>query len=274
MQTDFVVLNYERELSSLGLKDLTSVRKFEGTLVKNHRGHRDILKLEIPTDNEGATVVFFLKRNFKAYRKNGLNSLWRNRSVWSESRIEYQNTRKLAEAGIHTAEVVAYGEDCGPLWERFSFILSRQAEGDQSLDEWAEGNPTQQEIRYIGKSLASLIRKMHSANLATPDLFARHIFIEKIKSEPRFTLIDMARLDQLWLMSDRRRARDLAALNLSIPLRYLSMSRRLEFLIAYTGSRQAARRILIQIRKRVNRVKNRSKFQDYFESDKPGTGLR
>jgi hypothetical protein len=90
---------------------------------------------------------------------------------------------------------------------------------------------------------------MHNAGLFTPDLFARHIFVEG----DRFTLIDMARLDS------GPAARDLAALNVTAPLRFVSTKQRLRFLKAYGG-----RHLFRQIEKRVNYLlKKRRKFADF-----------
>jgi hypothetical protein len=97
--------------------------------------------------------------------------------------------------------------------------------------------------------LAKEIRKMRDAGLFSPDLFTRHIFVDG----DRYTLIDMARLD------DGPAARDLAAPNISAPLRFVSAKERVRFLHRYGG-----RHLFRQIEKRVRYLlKRRRKFRDF-----------
>ncbi len=221
-------------LETLGLSTIDGVQRYQGELVKDHHGRRDILRIKLPD------TTLYLKRNWRPYKKDGLHSLLQHGAVWSIAKQEWENSRALQAAGMHIAGLVAYGEDCGPLWERFSFIIT----------EAAPGRPLNESFQTVApEALAREIRKMHDAGLFTPDLFARHIWVDG----DRFTLIDMARLD------DGPAARDLAALNVTAPLRLVSPRHRIRFLKAY-----GAEHLLPQIEARVRYLlKKRRKFADF-----------
>ena len=229
------IAKHRAALEALGLATLDGVKAYTGKPLKTHGGKRDVFRIEIP----GA--ILFLKRNWSPHKKDGLTSLLQRGKVRSVAKREWDNYLALQRAGLHTAGLVAYGEDCGPLWERFSFIIT----------EAAPGRPLNEAFVNLD-ALAKEIRKMHDAGLFTPDLFARHIFVDGA----RFALIDMARLDK------GPAARDLAALNVTAPLRLVSAKRRLRFLKVYGG-----RHLFRQIEQRVRYLlKKRRKFSDFAQS--------
>ncbi len=238
------IVKHRVALEALGLTTLAGVKTYTGRPLKTHRGTRDVFRIEIP----GATL--FLKRNWRPHKKDGLASLLRHGEVRSVARREWENCLRLQRAGIRTAELVAYGEECGPLWEKFSFIITEAAPG-QPLSEVLESAATAGKPVALVEALAREIRKMHDAGLFSPDLFARHIFVDG----DRFTLIDMARLD------DGPAERDLAALNVTVPLRRLSAKHRLRFLKVY-GRPELFRRI----ERRVGYLlKRRRKFSQFAQ---------
>lgn len=104
-----VIANYAEALRPLGLGTMEGVKSFRGDLIKNHKGRRDIQRIKIETD--GSPLTLFLKRNWKPYKKDGLNSLLTRGAVWSLSRIEWENSLALRRAGIAVAEPVGCGEE-------------------------------------------------------------------------------------------------------------------------------------------------------------------
>jgi len=119
-----VIARFESQLAALGLTTIEGVKRFDGALVKRHgTGRRDIFKIGVSLP-EGGSRTLYLKRNWQPYKKDGLAGLLRRGAVWSQSRQEWENSLALQRAGLLTAELVAYGEDCGLLWERFSFIIA------------------------------------------------------------------------------------------------------------------------------------------------------
>lgn len=255
-----VIAKHQPLLQRLGLATLAEVKRFQGELVKNHRGRRDIFRVRVQAE-DGHDQILFLKRNWNPYRKDGLLSFLRRGRVWSLSRQEWENSRKLTGAGLKVAEPVAYGEECGWLWEKFSFLVTEAAFGRQTLDQFLREcrDPTLR--RRVFAALAREIRRMHDAGLASPDLFTRHLFVESGGERPQFCFIDMARLDQRRHLPERLRARDLAALNASAPLRFVTLRERARFLQAYAG--HVDRRLWTRIDRRVQHLLQRRKFREF-----------
>jgi len=239
------------------------VKVFRGQSVKDHKGRRDILRVAV-TEGDGREVVLFLKRSWRPYRKDGLASLVRRGRVWSISRVEWENSKALQAAGLRTADLVACGEECGPFWEKFSFLVTEAASGQQTLQRFLRECGDDAERRRVFDALARLVRKMHDAGLATPDLFTRHIFVDPRPEPPQFCLIDMARLNRGATISRRLRARDLAALNITAPLRFVTARERVRFLHLYAGERD--RDLFRRIRRRMNQLLPRGRFKDFLHS--------
>ncbi len=254
-----VIAKHQDELQRLGLTTSAQVKKFKGDLVKNHGGRRDIIKITT-RDSSGRPLVLFLKRNWKPYKKDGLASLFSRGKVWSQSRVEWENCLALRSAGLRTCGLVAYGEESGPLWEKFSFLITESAAGE-TLDGFIRNCTDQKRRRAVFDALAKEIRKMHDAGLATPDLFTRHIFVEVKNGAPGFQLIDMARLDKRNKILETMRARDLAALNVTAPLRFVSAKERIRFLKTYSG--RVDRNLMAAIPARVAHLLKRRKFRTF-----------
>ena len=253
-----VIAQHHELLRQLGLDTMGGVKQFNGELIKNHKGRRDIFRIHASAGLDGRQHVFFLKRNWQPYKKDGLHSLFTRGAVWSQSRVEWENSLALQRAGLTVAEPVAFGEECGPLWEKFSFIITAAARGEMTLQDFLSANTDRTERRRVFDALAREIRQMHDAGLASPDLFTRHIFLAR-GPEPKFCLIDMARLDRQRPLSARRRARDLAALHVTAPLRLVSARERLRFVTKYDGDKELIR--LVQ--QRARHLLQRKKFADY-----------
>lgn len=266
-----VIAKHEALLARLGLATLDEVKRYSGELVKNHRGHRDIFRIRAG-NVEGRELVLYLKRNLKPYRKDGLHSLMRNGRVWSMSRQEWENSRLLEQAGLRVPNLVAYGEECGLLWEKYSFLITEAAGGRQTLEQFIEECREPRLRRRVMDALAVEIRRMHNAGLASPDLFTRHLFVDTSRESPVFCLIDMARLDRDKRLSATRRARDLAALNVTAPIRFVSARERLRFLKRYAGT--VDRKLIRLIARRVGHLLQRKKFRSYSASPDSGEPSR
>lgn len=231
------IAKHRAALETLGLTTLEGVKAYTGKPLKTHGGKRDVFRIAIPD------AVLFLKRNWCPHKKDGLASLLQRGKVRSVAKREWDNSLALQHAGLNTAALVAFGEDCGPLWERFSFIIT----------EAAPGRPLNECLPNVSlESLARAVRKMHDAGLFTPDLFTRHIFVDG----DRFTLIDMARLD------GGPAARDLAALNVTTPVRLMSARERIRFLRLY-GRPDLFREIETRVR---YLLRKRRKFSDFEQA--------
>jgi tRNA A-37 threonylcarbamoyl transferase component Bud32 len=257
----FTIAKYHDLLRQLGLDTIEGVKSFKGKMLKRRGGRRDIQQIVLPNKN-GAEIILFLKRNWQPHKKDGLHSLVTRGEVWSQCRVEWENSLALQRGGIAVAEPVACGDECSALWEKFSFILTEAARGEMTLHDFIQISRDRHERRRVLDALAVWVRKFHDAGFASPDLFTRHIFLELGKA-PKFCLIDMARLDREQTISPKLRARDLAALNISAPLRFVSAGERLRFLKIYGGDRQLGQSIL----KRTEYLVSRKKFRDFSKPD-------
>ncbi|MDW8310498.1 MAG: lipopolysaccharide kinase InaA family protein, partial [Verrucomicrobiales bacterium] len=234
--------------------------------VKDHCGRRDVHRIEARLAN-GASLVLFLKRTWRPYKKDGLSSILARGRVCSSARREWENALTLQRAGLRVAEPVAYGEDCGLCWERFSFLLTEAAAGTRTLEQFLRACSDPRCRRRVFDALAAEIRRLHQAGLATPDLFTRHIFVSAETDPPRFCFIDMARLDRRVRVPLRLAARDLAALNVTAPLRHVTLRERLRFLRVYAGG--ADRRLRKRVVARTTRLLRRRRFQVFFRNSDP-----
>jgi hypothetical protein len=260
----FVIAKHQEVLRQLGLDTMEGVKKFKGELIKDHKGRRDIQRAPgiLPG---GDHITLYLKRNWQPYRKDGLKSLFARGAVWSQSRVEWENSLALQRAGIAVAEPVAFGEECGPLWEKFSFIITASARGEATIDSFLRTCTDAAERQRVADALALEVRKMHDAGLASPDLFTRHIFLQQ-GAEPKFCLIDMARLDRLSPLPPRLRARDLAALNVTAPMRFVSHRERKRFFEIYGGDAPLKN----LERRRTAHLLKRRKFAEFSEPPSDG----
>jgi heptose I phosphotransferase len=257
-----VIAKHHALLSRLGLSTVEGVKAFRGELVKDHKGRRDIFCIKTIAD-DGRPLVLFLKRNWKPYKKDGLHSLLRRGKVWSIARQEWENSQVLGAAGLKTAEPVAYGEECGPLWEKFSFLVTEAAPGAQTLEQFLSECRDRRRRQAVFDALAREIRKLHDAGLATPDLFSRHLFVDESAAPPGLCLIDMTRLNRRSSLPTRIRARDLAALNVTAPLRHVTARERVRFLRLYAG--RSNKPLAHRIARRVEYLLQRRKFRRFLE---------
>ena len=225
--------SHAEHLRVAGLDTMAGIKAWNGGLVKNHRGRRDVSRIEV-AGSDGVLRVLYLKRTWQPYRKDGFSSLFRHGRVVSYSRQEWDNYMALRRVGIGTPDLIAYGEECGPFWERFSFILTGEIRDSISLDQFLDQCREPHLRRSTLREAALTVGKMHRAGLFTPDLYSRHIFVFcQSTNQTRLCLIDMARLDRCSRMVRQKVVRDLALLNVSTPHCLLSLLERREFIRAH-----------------------------------------
>jgi len=259
-----VIARHRALVSQRQLATVEGAKAFQGTFVKQLRGRRDILRIQAH-DETGRELVLYLKRYWRRPKKDGLKSLLLFGRVWSIARQEWENARALEQAGFTVSRSVAYGEDCGWCWERFSFLLTEAAPGQQTVDQFLDSCLDRAPRREVIGALAIEVRRLHDAGLSFPDLFTRHIFVDSSPNPPRFCFIDVARLDRRARISDRRRSRDLAALNATASTRSVTPKERLLFLRTYAGA--VDRGWVRRIRRRMSHLLRRRKYRKAFGLD-------
>ncbi|MBK7997411.1 MAG: hypothetical protein IPK15_01415 [Verrucomicrobia bacterium] len=256
-----VFAQHQSVLQKLGLSTLEEVRAFQGEVIKSHGNRRrDILRI-CTTDEAGAPLVLFLKRSWHPYKKDGLRTLLCHGQVWSISRQEWENSLSLQHAGLKTAPLVAFGEDCGRLWERFSFLITEAVASKETLQHFLKSCREPCRRRLVLDALAREVHRMHEAGLAMPDLYTRHVFVDATAEQPVLHLIDMARLDRRVRLSQSLRARDLAALNVTAPLCDVSPRERIRFLRVY--GKRIDRKLVGRIATRMKHLLLRRKHADF-----------
>jgi hypothetical protein len=254
-----VIEKYGPVLARLGLRTLEEFKNYEADVIQPDR--REVLRIEA-TDEDGRKLLFFMKRNWRSSKKNGLMSLLRRGRVWSLAREEWENFKTMQCAGLRTAALVAYAEECGPLWEKFSCLVTEAAIGPDNLEAFLQQTPSPGPRRRIFDALAREVRRMHEAGVATPDFWSRHIFFDATASQPVFCFIDLARLDVGQPLSRHARVRALASLNVSAPMRLVSLRERLRFLRLYAG--RPDRKLVGEIKQRTERLLERNKYPEFL----------
>ena len=258
-----IIAQHQSILHKQDLASFEGVRRYAGPSFDDHSDLRDIHRIQT-TDERGRPLVLFMKRIHRTFRKDALRSLLAHGRVWSSARQEWENALLLEQAGIPVASLVAYGEQLSLLRERFSFIITEEAPG-QCLDDFVRTCSDMPLRRRVFDELANMVRRMHDAGLAAPDLFLRHVFVDTAGEAPRFHLIDMNRLN-VGQISLRQRARDIAGLHVTAPLGTVSMTERLRFLRTYSGS--IDRKLFHLIARRSRHQLRKPRFQ-FFYGEQP-----
>jgi heptosyltransferase-2 len=234
----FVEPAYKKGLEKLGLSSIEAVFSFQAgnNLTKeNLASYRSRIEFQI----ESPAVTLFLKRYdwppIMVQIKNWLSAKKRVSCGFAE----YEAARNLAKMGINTPRVVAWGQQCGMLLEKRSFVIMEKVPQGESLErrlpDFFDGPATPDNLKMRRQfiwDLAAFVRKFHGTGYCHRDLYFCHIFRT---ADGQFYLIDLARAFKPMLFDARYRVKDLAQLNYSAPVRYFSSADRLRFYIAYTG---------------------------------------
>jgi hypothetical protein len=232
---------FEKALKQMGLDSIDAIFAFAGgrnlakaTLAK----HRSRIRFE--TENPATTL--FLKRYentpILAQIKNWLG----HRRIASTMWYDLDPAQKLADAGIHTPQTVCYGSERGTLFEKRSFIITRQIPGE-SLERLLPpcfADTSKEKLKARRKfinSLAEFARKFHTTGYRHRDFYLAHIF----HHDGIFYLIDLQRAFKPLLLAERYRIKDIAQLSYSAPKKYFSRTDRVRFYLAYSSKKRLER---------------------------------
>ncbi|MDO8302042.1 MAG: hypothetical protein Q7T18_02260, partial [Sedimentisphaerales bacterium] len=130
---------FEKALKQMGLDSIDAVFSFSGgrdlakaTLAK----HRSRIKFELATEvtentevNKN-TISCFLKRYDNVPPLIQIKNWLSHRRIASTMFYDLDPAQKLAAAGINTPQTVCYGSERGMLFEKRSFIITRQIPGE------------------------------------------------------------------------------------------------------------------------------------------------
>jgi hypothetical protein len=229
---------FEKMLKQMGLDSIDTIFAFSGgqtlskaTLAK----HRSRIRLE--TENPAATL--FLKRYENTPALAQIKNWLSHRQIASTMFYDLNPANKLAAAGINTPQTVCYGSQWGMLFEKRSFIITRQIPGE-SLERllppyFADTSKEKLKMRrkFIN-SLAQFARTFHATGYCHRDFYLAHIF----HHDGVFYLIDLQRAFKPLLFAKRYRIKDITQLSYSAAKTYFSRTDRLRFYCAYSGTKR------------------------------------
>jgi hypothetical protein len=156
--------------------------------------------------------------------------------------FEVKAAKILSAAGVRTAEIIAYGQQKNLIFENRSFVITKQVPNAQSLEQklpdYFDAPATGKNLtarRQFIKRLAQFIKTFHNAGFRHRDLYLCHIFCD---TKECFTLIDLARAFQPWLLRQKYLIKDVAQLYYSTPAKIFSRTDRLRFYRLYSGGKK------------------------------------
>ncbi len=229
---------YSDSLKKAGLDSIQNIFAFAGG--------ESLAKAELTAHRE-RTKIFFEDQNFYAYLKRYENTppmiqirnWFERRKRVSMAECDIFCADELNKAGINTPEVIAFGAVRKGIFEKRSFILTKEISNAQSLEkklpdcfsEPAEPDTAKQRAEFINR-LADFIKAFHRTGFRHRDLYLCHIFMTEAGD---LYLIDLHRCFRPAVLSCRFRIKDTAQLYYSAPGDIVSRADRLRFYKRYAG---------------------------------------
>jgi len=240
----FVRPDYTPIFDKLGLTDIDAVFEFnvgENLNKSNLAKYRTRLKF----NSDDGKDTFFLKRYNCPPLPIQLKNWLSHHSRACTSDFDRLAAEELAEAGINTPLTVAHGCQCGRLFEKRSFIITRKIPNAESLEkklpECFYGKCSKENLnhrRNFVNALADFTALFHKTGFRHRDFYLAHIFLS---TDSQFYLIDLQRAFKPLLFGERFRVKDIAQLYYSAPAGCFTRTDRLRFYLRYTGKKTLGR---------------------------------
>jgi heptose I phosphotransferase len=201
-------------------------------------------------------VPHYLKRYFEIPGREAFRDLFRSRRHRSPVVREWYALRRLGVLAIPSPKAILAAEEVSPFGIRRGYLLTLGLDARATLEEEMEvyAAPVQialrEKKRRLIREISRLLRLLHVNGIAHRDFYAAHLFFAPDeRGLERLHVLDLNRAEINDTTSYRRRIKDLAALDLSVPHRVASTSDRLRFLLLYLFpfERPAARRFIRDI---------------------------
>jgi tRNA A-37 threonylcarbamoyl transferase component Bud32 len=178
-------------------------------------------------------VVYYLKRQHRVGRRERLRQAVAGFGWVSRCEREARTLQRLESAAFACPNWVAYGED----GRGRAFLLVEELAGFAGLRRFLSDTRVSPDRRRLAERAGQAVAELHAAGFTTPDLAAKHVFVNP--DTLAVVLIDWqsARFAPRLGTRDRRAA--LAALHASLAEHLADGRERLRFLWAY---RRVARR--------------------------------
>lgn len=259
----YVHPDYAEPLREYGLKNLDSVFAFQdGTpLVKKELTRwRSRIELRLPESNTRC----FLKRYDHPPVLVQIRNWLSHRARQFTAMYDALPCVPLADAGVGTYQVIAYGGRWNGLFEEKSFAILLEIPNAQSLEKqlpecfFGPQTPKTRESRtaFI-RHLADFVRRFHESGFCHRDLYLCHIFRN---ANNDLFLIDLQRAFQPGFCRRRWICKDLTQLYYSAPGDIFSRADRLRFYLSYankTNLTSSDRTLIRQIKRKAWRMADR-----------------
>ncbi len=237
-----------------------------GRIVARHRD-RSVVRIEVESGIHAEAL--YIKRLGRAHFKDIFESILSLEWPLSKCLREWKYARLLKRAGVSGPAILAAGEfRLGPM-PLESLLVVREIEGARSLGDFLSVGSGfiggHADRRALAEAVAETVASMHSAGLFHQDLYAKHIFVRRRGGGFAINIIDLQRMKRS--RRESLAAKDLAALNVTLPREAVSQMDRLRFLVAYASRRwgghgaSKARRLLKRVLKRSHHIGGRRKFR-------------
>jgi tRNA A-37 threonylcarbamoyl transferase component Bud32 len=239
-------------MATHGLPRVVDFVDLEGPIVSGHPD-RHVRRVTIGDE------TYFLKREHRVPFRERLSNWLDGFGFVSVSVREARVLDELAAAGIDAPPWVA----CGETADGRAFLLLKDIGPKPDLREHLRRCPDRRSRRRLARRLAALVARIHNLGFSYPDLYAKHILVDR--EGERFTFLDWQRSRKRHL-TWRDRCRDLAALDASLSDELADADDRLTFLLTYMkaarGEKFSFRQVCALIRRRTQRLLRRSSIRE------------
>jgi hypothetical protein len=217
-----------------------------------------------------STDVFYLKVH-ENYTRKDISTFFKRIPV---VQIELENLMYYGRCRLDALEPVATGWQYEKKTGR-GFLLLQDLTGFKSLQKWLSDTDFGHNkllLQKMTNNLADMVSTIHENGLAHTDLYSWHIFMKRVGDDFICQPIDLERTEKSgkWLFSQwfmqRKQARDLAVLFLTVPWPLVSATGRLRFFLRYRNHPRLTKndkRLIRLILKIAKRLGKRSKFKPF-----------
>jgi tRNA A-37 threonylcarbamoyl transferase component Bud32 len=214
---------YTALLHDGGLMQPADVIALPGEVVSGHPD-RHVVEVRLP----GTDDVYYLKRQHRVGWRERLRQAAAGFGWTSRSEREARVLSHLAARGFPCPEWVAYGEN----GRGRAFLLVRGLTGPVELRRLlGAGRLSPADRRRVAERLGQAVAELHAARVTTPDLTAKHVFVDPVSFA--VTLIDWQSACADQPVGDRDRVEALAALHASLVEGGATARERVRLLWAY-----------------------------------------
>lgn len=207
-------------LRSRGLLTAGQLLELPGEVVSGH-ADRHVMRVAV-----GGTA-YYLKRQHRVGWRERVRQAVAGFGWASRCEREARLLQRLESAGFACPNWVAYGED----GRGRALLLVEELAGVVGLRQFLGDTPVSLDRRRLAERAGQAVAELHAAGFTTPDLTAKHVFVD-----PRalaVTLIDWQSARVVARHTTRDRIGTLAALHASLPEELADGRERLRFLWAY-----------------------------------------